>query len=499
MRHWCLLFTFLLLSAFGAEAQQPLRPGKAALSAEAENWKKDPTLRHAAWSLAVHNISKNTPEYTWNADMTMVPASVMKVFTTATALALLGEDYRFETQLLYSGHLDSLQGILHGNLYLKGSGDPSLGSQRFGEKTRLQRIFAEFASMIYSMGIRKIEGKLLADESVFDELIPGSWSYEDAGNYYAAPVSGIAVNENKFRLFFNAGAGIGEPAVLTGTDPIQSDVTFINNVTTGASGSGDQVFVNGTPYVHVRVLTGTVPLGARGFDVDAALVDPPLTAVRTLAGYLLEKGIEITGSVSTLRAERWKGTPDTTSEAKKLLLTRYFSPTLREIIYFTNQKSNNMFAEHLLKRIGVQRGKAGSTRTGCDTIIRYWTTHGVDLDGFEMYDGSGLSRRNRVSASQLCHVLQVINETSCYSAFAASLPVAGRSGGLASLLKNTSAENNLRAKTGTMDGVRSYAGYVKNSRGEQLAFVLLVNNFSISGLEMRRKCERMLLRIAELD
>lgn len=499
MRHLWLPLTIFLLTASGVVAQQPLRPGKAALEAEIETWKKDPALRHAAWSLSVYNLDKQLSEYSWNAEMAMVPASVMKVFTTATALTLLGEDYRFETQLLYSGRIDTLNATLYGNLYLKGSGDPSLGSSRFGERTNFQHIVDDFSTTLLSLGIRRIEGRLIADDAVFDELIPGSWAYEDAGNYYGAPVSGLAVYENKFRMFFNAGARPGDPAVLSRIDPPQEDVIFINNVTTGPAGSGDQVFVNGTPYVNVRVLTGTVPLGARGFDVDAALVDPPLTAAREMAHSLQAKGIVLTGGVTTLRAERWKGTPDTTSETGKRILSSYFSPSLREIIYFTNLKSNNMFAEHILKRLGVRQGTAGSSRAGCDTIVRYWSSEGIDLDGFEMFDGSGLSRRNRVTANQLCRVLLAMTGTPVFPAFVASLPVAGRSGGLAPLLKNTAAENNLRAKTGTMEGVRSYAGYVKNSRGEQLAFVLLVNNFSVSGPEMRRKCERLLLRITALD
>lgn len=495
-----LLFAISFLCCLSSGTSQNSIPSAhQLLEREIADLKKDPDLCNAAWGLYVYNITREQPEAEYNSQLSLVPASVIKILTTATALSLLGENFRFETRLQYSGVIDTASGLLRGNLYLTGGGDPTLGSKRFDATVNADSVFLEFARRLKKAGIRKISGKLIADESIFDDYIPQTWSYEDIGNYYAAPVCGLSIYENAYRLYFDAGKAIGDSARLTGIEPPLPGITFINTVRTAAAGTGDQVYILGDPYSSLRLLKGTIPLGKSHYDVDGSLPDPAAFCAQKLRSVLNNQGIEISGGISTLRQERWSGRSDTSSAANRITLAQHFSPPLSEVIYHTNMKSINGFAEHILKMLGARQGKEGSTSQGIEIIRRFWVSKGIDLKGFEMFDGSGLSRRNKITARQLAMILARFSNEKSYTHFEASLPVAGRNGGVGSLLKGTVAENNLRAKTGTMDDVRSFAGYVRNVKGEDLAFAMIFNNFTCTGPEMRKKCEQLMLLIALLD
>ena len=190
---------------------------------------------------------------------------------------------------------------------------------------------------------------------------------------------------------------------------------------------------------------------------------------------------------------KWLDKPDT---AIRLPITRHLSPNLNEIIRHTNLKSINLFAEAILKAIGKIKKGEGSEKAGIEVVKNFWAAKKVDLKGFVMEDACGLSRKNKISAGQLCEMLRVIRWEKSYDSFRQSLPVAGKSGGMAGMLNNTFAENNLTAKTGNMDRIKSYAGYVTNKAGKELSFAVIFNNYTCTNAELKQKSEKLLLLIS---
>jgi D-alanyl-D-alanine carboxypeptidase/D-alanyl-D-alanine-endopeptidase (penicillin-binding protein 4) len=302
------------------------------------------------------------------------------------------------------------------------------------------------------------------------------------------------VNENLYRLYFDAGKNIGDKAELVKMEAEAGGIDFINHVITGNAGSGDNVVIFGSPYNDQRLLEGSVPLGKMDFDVDGSIPDPPLYLVRLLTKYLNNMGIEADSVSTTLRAIQWQGKTDTNV---RITIDTHKSPPLSVIIIPTHVKSVNLFAEAILKTIGRIKKNEGSESSGTEAITEYWSKKGIDLTGFDMQDGCGLSRKNKISTRQLVSMLQMIKNEKYFPTFEMSLPLAGVSGGMASMLKGSIAEKNLRAKTGNMEKIKSYVGYVKNAGGKDLAYTIIVNNYSCTNAVLKQKLEKLMLLIAQ--
>ena len=488
--YYCIIFLLFFSNAIA----QPNGDAPSLLDKEVGILKKDAGLKNASWGLFVIETETGKQLCSYNADIVLEPASVMKVVSTGAALSLLGPSYVFETTLEYSGTIDSA-GNLNGNLYIKGSGDPTIGSTRFDKTVSTDSIFSEFYAALKQNNIRHINGFIVADAAVFEESpASGSWLWEDIGNYYASGAYGINVFENSYRLYFDAGAEIGSPAELTKMSPVMNDITFINNVTTGSAGSGDNVIIYGQPYTYLRMLEGTVPLGKTDFDVDGSIPDPPKFFAELLNSYIKDKGILVGNPGAEDLVIAWNSRSDT---AHRTQIAKHLSPKLSEIIKPTNLKSVNLFAEVFLKTMGKVKKNEGSEKSGIEVVKQFWASKNIDLSGFEMEDGCGLSRKNKISTRQLCDMLKVLAKEKTFAVFIQSLPVAGKSGGMASLLKNTMAENNLKAKTGNMDKIKSYAGYVTNAGGKLLAFAMIFNNYTCSNAELKQKSEKLMLLISQ--
>jgi len=468
--------------------------GGGALNSEIEALKKNAGLKNASWSLYVAETETGNPVCSHNADVVLEPASVMKIVTTGAALSLLGASYTFATRLEYTGIVDTM-GTLHGNLFITGGGDPTIGSGRFNNSVSSDTVFKEFYHALQQNNIRQINGYIVGDASVFEENpAAGSWLWEDIGNYYASGAYGLNIYENSYRLYFDAGTTVGSRAELTRMKPVMDELTFINNVTTAGAGTGDNVIIYGQPYTTLRILEGTVPLGKSDFDVDGSVPDPPRYFVQQFASYLNSQGVKIEKSFTTDREMKWKNQSDT---AARNIIAQHFSPPISEIVIPTNLKSINLFAEAMLKASGIKKKNDGSEKAGIEAVKNFWLSKNVNLSGFEMEDACGLSRKNKISTRQLTEMLRVITKEKSYKIFCLSLPVAGQSGGIASMLKNTVAEKNLLAKTGNMDKIKSYAGYVTNAAGKKLAFALIFNNYTCSNAAIKQIAEKLLLLISQ--
>jgi serine-type D-Ala-D-Ala carboxypeptidase/endopeptidase (penicillin-binding protein 4) len=377
-----------------------------------------------------------------NSDLSLLAASCMKIVTTIAALNLLGEDHRFETCLEYDGSIDSDR-RLHGNLYIHGGGDPSLGSDRIPGALSWQKQIEVWVDAIQEIGIQKIEGKVVGVATKWEKaLAVPSWSWEDLGNYYGAGACGLSFHENGYSLFFKPGKFVGDKASIVSTDPPTPGLIFQNEVKTGSEGSKDNACIYGSEFSPIRVIRGTIPSGVALFPIRGSLPDPAGYVADLLTSHLQKRGITV---------EQREIEPKKT----KVSFHTTYSPSVREIVFWTNQKSINLYAEHLLKEMGTKIYNDGSTSSGIKAVTNFWHSQNVNLEGFHMMDGSGLSRKNLVTTKQLVRMLLKAKKMNFFPFFLESLPQ----------------KNAIRAKSGTMSLVKGFAGYFGD-----VTFAILINN-----------------------
>jgi len=382
-----------------------------------------------------------------NSEKAFVPASCMKVVTTAAALSLLGPEMQFETKLQHDGEIDQ-DGILHGNIYIYGGGDPCLGSDRIAPSLSWKEQLNLWTLAIKNLGIQKIEGRVIGDNSQWEKFgtIP-SWEWEDVGNYYGAGAYALSFHENFYTLTFQPGVKVGEDANIIRIDPNIPKMTINNEVKTGPIGSCDLASIYGSEFSYERLVKGTIPAGVNEFTIKGSIPNPHLTVAQLLADTLTEQTVFIEEK--------------NLQEKPRLTFHTTYSPTLKEIIHWSGQKSINLYAEHLLKALGK-----GSTNNGIEVVKAWLTSCGIDLTGFKMKDGSGLSRQNAISTKQLVSVVITMTHSPHFSIFYNSLPLQ-RSG--------------YRAKSGTMTSIKGYVGFKEN-----IAFAMLVNQHEEDSFDWER-------------
>ena len=475
----CLLICLHLL----AGAQTPA-PVKWLLQA--------PYMRGASFSLVVKDVQEGRTVYCYDTDRLQSPASVLKTVATATALEILGEDYRYPTTLEYDGILEN--GTLEGNLYIKGSGDPSLGSSHFAPAQN--KFLSTWIAALQKAGIEHITGSVISDESIFDtEGVSIKWLREDMGNYYAPGSYGISIFDNMYKLSLQTGAA-GTRPVLKGTEP---DIPFIRfkNYLKAAPVSSDSAYIIGAPLDDVRYLYGVLPANREAYVLKGDIPDPALYLARYLTDQLQQKGIRVDGSPSCYRIEveenRWKK-----GERKEIVTT--YSPTLREIASVCNHVSHNLYADALVKTVGLQykprrNEMISSFGRGVQVVKEYWEKKGLDVFPLRMNDGSGLAPADKVSAGFMGELLvYMATESAVSDAFIASLPQAGIEGSVRNFLKGSKLQGKAHLKSGGITGVRSYAGYITKD-GKTYAVAVFSNNYSCPMSRMTGALEKLLLQL----
>jgi serine-type D-Ala-D-Ala carboxypeptidase/endopeptidase (penicillin-binding protein 4) len=448
----------------------------------------DPQFIHGQLALSFRNSSGKIV-YQYNAEKSLVPASNLKIITTAAALGVLGEEFRYQTKLEYDGTITN--GVLTGNIYVTGSGDPSLGSSRFKDFPDMDKLPEIFCDKIIQAGIKKVNGSIIADETGFDQnATPDHWMWTDIGNYYGAPAYAINYNENSYKLYFMPGSKQGDSTSVIRTDPLMPEMKFINTVKTGAAGSGDNAYIYGAPYSNYRFLSGTIPPGNTEFSIKGSLPVPSDMLVNNLNKKLMAKGIFI-------NIPKQEATQFLNGKERKNIYV-HNSTTLKELVKVTNGSSINLYAEALLKTVAYKIRKTGNTKAGVKSVKEYWGKKGIDTSGFFMNDGSGLSATNAISANTFSQILYLIAGESYAALFYESLPVSGVSGTMKSLGKGTSAEGKIAAKTGTINKVICYSGYVTIRNGDRYSFSLMANNFDGINSDVVRKLTRIMVLMTEL-
>jgi D-alanyl-D-alanine carboxypeptidase/D-alanyl-D-alanine-endopeptidase (penicillin-binding protein 4) len=455
------------------------------LTGDLERLKKDSSLKHASLSYVISDYSSGKPVLiaSSNADMSLVPASVMKVLTTAAALEILGEGAVFRTLLQYDGKIENR--ILQGNLYIKGGGDPTFGTQA---------TFDRWAKSIHDLGIDSITGNVIGDPTVFNHFtIPSTWTWGELLLPYCAPASGLSYSGNVFQA---KGSRDKKGKYKPGKENIQPQIPGleVENDITETGEEPSETFLQGDPDALSLSIQGTVKKGNTLFPYSGVIPDPALVVANEFRNKLISSGIRIGGQA--LNIEDADSTLLLTLQKERKEIGIAFSPSVAALVALTNLYSNNFFAEHLSKQIGLSKYHSGHTESGCKAVLEFWKSKGIDTEGMFLYDGCGVSRYDGITSRQLADMLFYMTTSPAFTTFYNSLPLAGVSGTLSKYMKGTKAEGNLRAKTGSISRVKSYAGYVRTVSGKRFIFSILVNNFTCTGPEMVKKLERIMVDMA---
>jgi serine-type D-Ala-D-Ala carboxypeptidase/endopeptidase (penicillin-binding protein 4) len=453
-----------------------------------------PFLQNGFVGVSIRSAKNQQNVVEFNAQKSLHPASTLKLVSTATALMALGENYSYPTTLEYSGQIKD--SVLTGNIIIKGTGDPSLGSWRFKNHLDYKQLTELWAKKIKELGIKEIQGRVFGDGSFMEEnVMPDTWSWGDMGNYYGAATYGLNFHENLYWVTFKPNNYM-EGATLLKTAPDLPYYPKINRVLTDKAGTGDQVNIYATPYQDVLVMEGFVPMG-ENFSVKGSIPDPALFSAYFLDKKLKESGLKITElPMSWMEANKKniyiQRPPQTT------ILETYSSPQLREIIRECNFHSINLYAETCLKTPSVLMNLGGSTEAAIKGLKQIWQGKGLKLEGLRMKDGSGLSPANAITPNNITDILSAMTTEKSFNAFYESIPIVGVSGTVQNLAKKSKAVGNVRAKSGSIDGVRAYAGYFTNKNGELMSFSMMLNKYNSEHGSATRELEKLIVLMMEL-
>jgi len=450
-------------------------------------------LKHAQWSVYAMYADNGEVIIDHHSDESLAAASGLKLVTTAAALLELGENFRFKTELAYKGDINK-RGVLDGDLIVIGGGDPVLGSDWLKTAIQMDSLKVMLVQTVEKAGIQSVKGDLILDVSIFDDqVLPDDWIWTDIGNYYGAGVWGLNIANNLYHLTFRPGDKEGDPAPVIDLSPRIPGLSFINHMKTGPEGSGDQGYIYCPPRGKTAYLRGTVPAGFEDFTIRGSMPNPPEWMGHWLKEALMRAGIEVRGKVNVTE------TPTDREGFHSLLIIS--SPPLREIIEVTNKRSVNLFTEVLLKMTALHHSGESSTSAGTRTVREIFTERGLELDGFRMKDGSGLSRSNMVRTSHFAHILAYMSQTPLARTYMESFSLCGSDeepGWLKNFGRGTPVEMNARIKTGYIEAVRSHSGYVTSRSGRLITFSMMCNNFTGSTGPINEIHEKIVISLAEL-
>ncbi|MBF8007448.1 D-alanyl-D-alanine carboxypeptidase/D-alanyl-D-alanine-endopeptidase [Pseudomonas brenneri] len=436
----------------------------------------DPALAGASVSLMVRDARSGSTLYQHNPRTRLVPASSLKLLTTAAAMDVLSPQYRFSTQLLSNGRQQGAR--LMGNLYLRGLGDPTI------QWADYQALAAKLAGK----GIRQVTGDLVFDDSWFDaERLGVDWAHDDEDKYYGAQISALTVSPN---ADFDAGtlivtarapAAIGQ-AVSVSLSPA-TDYVQLSNL--AVSGPGNSYGLNRQHGSNLLRLSGALQPGTQSRQW-VSVWEPTQLVANLFERALAEQGI-------TVQGRRVIG--GVSPEVATVLAVHESAP-LQELIRPLLKLSNNSMAEALLKAMGRKQANAGTAAAGVVAVADFLRRQGMDPATLNQVDGSGLSRRNLVSAQNFTDLLLAMGKQPWFNAWYDALPIAGNpdrlnGGSLRYRLRGTAAQDNLQAKTGSMGGVSSLTGYITDAGGRRLVFSMLTNNYVVEGSRIKALEDRL--------
>jgi D-alanyl-D-alanine carboxypeptidase/D-alanyl-D-alanine-endopeptidase (penicillin-binding protein 4) len=446
-----------------------------------------PALAHGYWGVLVRSVKNDETLYALNKDKLMLPASNMKLVTLAAAAEKLGWDYRFDTRLSIAGAVD--EGILRGDLVVGGSGDPSLVAAGGMADT----VFADWASRLKQRGIRAISGRVIGDDNGFEEQTLGfGWSWDDLPGDDAAGVGALQYNENAVRVTVTPGPSRGDQAGIS-VVPAGGGLAVVSSVVTAAAGTPPSIAASRLPGSTRLDLRGAIAAGGPPATLLVSVDNPTAFFVTALRTALIANGIDVRGPAVDVDDIRDAPRPE-----QLLSVHTYRSAPLSTLAVRLMKDSQNQYAETFFKAIAAAPGVVPTAAAGQRAAQALFEDWGVHADALIQRDGSGLSRYDYVTAESLVTILaHVYRDARLRAPFEASLPIAGRDGTLRNRMKDTAAEGNARAKTGSMTSVRGLSGYVTSADGEPLVFSILANNFDTAPDVVTKTSDAVVVHLAQ--
>lgn len=471
MKRVALFFVSLITVFFAAQSGNPL-----------QSFVQSEAMKSASVGILLVNSTKHDTILAFDQCKRLVPASLLKLVTTSTALETLEPDFKFATKLYISSR-PTMDGTLYGKLIIQAAADPTLASKYFDITPDM--VFEIIEQTLRQQNILRIEGGIETNISIFDtQVIPPGWIWEDIGNYYAPGTYSMAWRDNMYSIFLKSGAP-GSQVEITKTDPIVKDLKLQSYVK-AAGNNKDSAYVYGAPYSFNQYIAGTIPAFKDGFAIKASLPNPVLQFNQELITYLNAKGIKVDNASTSVH-----GLPENSKLVKAI-----FSPPLYEIVQVTNKESVNLYAEYILKHLSLKYAQTANREESIKMVYDYWRKRKMDVSNIRIEDGSGLSPKNLVTADFMVSMLDYMRTKSSYAEyFLASLPVSGKDGTLKSFLKGTALEGRVYAKTGSMGGIRCYAGFAHAPSNDIYTFCILVNNYNGDASEIVAKTEDLLLEV----
>jgi len=500
------LFLLVLSSGMAAQAQPAtdVPPAEKTIRQAVTDTIEANRYSGAFWGIEVANLETGRRLFRHNPAHLFAPASNTKLLTTAAALRRLEPDYRYETRLYVDGPIRN--GVLRGNLIVRGSGDPTLGGYR--QRRDPTAVFRDWADSLQAAGISRIEGAIIGDDDPFSDVPLGEgWSWNDVPYAYAAEINGLVFNTNAIDVEVRGGRRPGAPGRITWA-PFETDFVRVHNQSrtvprdSSSDEEYDRPFGENTFTVRSRLHPGEIQ------EETLTITEPTRYFTHVLRTVLLQEGISVAGHGAGV--DEMPIDPRYAADSVRKVAT-YRSPPLRQIVRTTNHESQNLYAEQLLRTLAIENRPdttseeltVGSSELGALAARIELAEIGIDTSRVQMVDGSGLSRKNYVSPRAMTRLLEAMwteAEPPMKSAFYESLPIGGREGTLEYRYQaGASANGNVQAKTGTLSGVSALSGYVRTAQGTPLSFVIFCNHHMAEADAVRAAQDAIVNALARLS
>jgi len=424
------------------------------------------SLRKAVVALKVVNLESGAVYAETKPHRPMIPASNQKLITSTAALGILGPQYKFKTVIGYTGRIEEDE--LLGDLFFVGGGDPNISGRFF--KGQVSALFDHWAKKLYAKGIRRISGDIVGDDGFFDrEFVHPEWPADQLSRSYCAPVAALSGNDNCVSLKVMPASVAGSPATI-----LAAPETALFNTINSCRTSGRRVVIhieqasknNGKFTIAVK---GSIPAAVAEWSTEMPVKDPPLFTAAMLEAALKRAGIALGGHCRRVTGD------DAEKEVHSLIA---FRSGMERTLNVMNRESQNFYAEQLFKTISAHKTGKGTWRSSAEIVENWAAAAGVRREEISVSDGSGMSRKNRVSAEAIVHLLRHAQTAGYGELLKNSLAVAGESGTLKKRLAKAPYMGNVRAKTGYLRGVGALSGYARTRSSKNVVFCVLINDFN---------------------
>ena len=415
----------------------------------------DSQLRQAIASLYVIDARTNKVVFDRSSTIGMADASTQKIITAATAYEILGKEFRYETIFSTAGNIDS--GVLNGSIYIRGSGDPTLGSWRWAQ-TKEEAVLGRVLNAFRSLRIKNFLSVIVDGRGWEGEVIPDGWIWQDLGNYYGAGSGVLNWRENQYDLILKPGVKQGDPVSILRTRPALYSYNLISNLVSGPVNSGDNAYIYFSTQGSTGFIRGSVPVQRDSFVISGAMPSARDQLIATLLDSLSSVGMHT--KLSPLYLDSRRGQAPDAGRLKEF--HREVSPPLDSMVFWFLRKSINLYGESLVKTLGFTKTQTATTDAGIVEIKKFWKSKGITETELRMYDGSGLSPQNRITTHAQVQVLAYARKQPWFTGFYLALPE----------------YNAMKMKSGTIAGVKGFCGYHKSTTGQEYIFSFLVNNYN---------------------